>query len=107
MVARSKETLFQPPGDLSIRAAKALQTDLLDHLSKSSKVVIDLPEHCSADLSFVQTIEAARVFAKRENKALSLAQPAEGSLLEVLQRGGFIDDMTAQDKQFWFHQGEM
>jgi hypothetical protein len=37
-------------------------------------------------------------------KTLRLAAPATGSVLKVLQRGGFIDSLSAEDAQFWLHQ---
>jgi hypothetical protein len=106
MVAPSPETRFTPQGDLTIRAARTLQIELLELMSGASKIVVDLPDEITADLSFVQTIESARIYAQREKKTLSLASPAKGALLDVLQRGGFIDDMSAGDKQFWLHQGD-
>ena len=106
MATHRKDSRFKPAGDLTIRAARTLKVDLLDHMSSASTIVVDLPDQFLVDLSFVQTIESARVFADREGKSLSLARPAGGPLHDVLQRGGLIEGMSAQDRQFWLHQGE-
>ena len=45
--------------------------------------------------------------ARANGKTLSLAQPASGSLLEVLQRGGFIESASDEDAQFWLHKGSV
>jgi hypothetical protein len=86
-----------------IRNISDLHANITARLQGSNSVVLDIPSDAEADLSFVQLVESARVHAKSAGKSLTLASPAGGSVLKVLQRGGFIDAFTVEDAQFWFH----
>ncbi|MDO1580512.1 STAS domain-containing protein [Rhizobium oryzicola] len=92
------------PGQLTIRTIAAIQEELLSALAGNGSIILDIPEDAQADLSFVQLIEAARIYAGTAGKQLSLKQPASGQVLEVLDRGGFLQDMAAEDQRFWLHE---
>jgi hypothetical protein len=51
-------------------------------------------------------LEAARVYAKANDKHMSLLQPASAELLDILRRAGFLDGMSDEDAQFYLHQGK-
>lgn len=53
------------------------------------------------DLTFVQLLESARRKAAETGRDLTLRQSAGGAVLEVLQRGGFLDDETSERANFW------
>lgn len=76
-------------------------------LQGSQPVAIKLAEGVDVDLSFVQLIESARLYARMHGKSICLAQPASGPLLDVLQRGGFIESASEEDAQFWLHKGSV
>ena len=70
-------------------------------LSKREVVVLDVEDLTEADLTFVQLLESARRKAGEIGVGFSLNKPAAGSLLEVLRRGGFLDDETSDRATFW------
>lgn len=76
-------------------------------LSGTKPVVIDLGCEPEVDLSFIQLVESARLYAAAHGKALTLAQPASGSLLDVLERAGFIETASHEDALFWLHKGSV
>lgn len=65
-------------------------------------VVVNLDDVVEADLTLPQLLEAARRTAEVRGQALRLDGPAEGAVLKVLQRGGFLDPTDADRVKFWF-----
>jgi len=96
---------FKDP--LTIRSMSALHRELLQSLEASEAVALEIPTDAQVDISFVQLIEAARRYALSKDKAINLINPADGELLDVLRRGGFLDAISAGNAEFWLHQGKM
>ncbi len=92
------------PNVLLIRNISDIHNNITARLQDSKTLVLEVPPDAEADLSFVQLLESARIHAKSAGKTLRLSSPASGSVLKVLQRGGFIDAFSAEDAQFWLHQ---
>ena len=90
-----------------IRNISDLLPEISAALQDSQPVAIKLAEGVEVDLSFVQLVESARLFARMHGKSLCLAQPATGALLDVLERGGFIESASEEDAQFWLHKGSV
>ena len=103
VVASFQDTIHLPI-TLAIKNISEISKNIQQHILNNSAVVIYIPADAEADLSFVQLIEAARMDARAAGKSLRLAAPATGSVLKVLQRGGFIDEPSADAAQFWLHQ---
>ncbi len=76
------------PPPLTIRQAHELKQLVLGALKDCSALTLRLPSGSAVDLSFVQLIEAARVYAVRAGIRLSLANPAEEELVHLLQSAG-------------------
>jgi len=91
------------PNNLGIRNIADLHATITSGLAAHPALALRIPDDAEADLSFVQLVEAARLQAKTSGKSLRLSSPANGSVLKVLQRGGFIEAFAADDAQFWFH----
>lgn len=51
----------------------------------------------------MQLVESARLHAGANGKSLSMSRPASGVLLDVLERGGFIETASEEDALFWLH----
>ena len=94
MIELSGELGIREVGDVHARLTLALQADPV------LAAIID--ENAVVDLSFVQLLESARRTATEAGGSFSLAAPASGDLLEVLQRGGFIQ--SAQGRAFWLNE---
>ena len=56
------------------------------------------------DLCGLQLIESARRQARAVGKTLKLERPATG-FRPVLDSAGFLTDASAEDLEFWFHEG--
>ena len=70
-------------------------------LNEQRAVTIDVEDLAETDLTFIQLLEAVRRKAGETGVGLSLSKPAAGALLEVLRRGGFLDDTTSDRAKFW------
>ncbi|MBU1376892.1 MAG: STAS domain-containing protein [Alphaproteobacteria bacterium] len=80
-------------------------TRLSAAVAAGGDLVVDIAEVTAADLSFVQLIEAARASCARQGGTVRLAQPAEGALRDVLDRGGFLAGADTDRLQFWTYAG--
>ena len=89
---------------MNIRNISDIHQSILSSLSNNGATHLEIDPEAQVDLSFVQLLEAARTFAGQQGSSLQLAKPAEGTLLDVLQRGGFLDDMSPDAAKFWLHQ---
>jgi len=92
------------PSALTIKNILAVQELILASLNKNTGTVLDIDEAAQVDLSFVQLVTAAHSYAETKAGRVLLARPASGDLLDVLKRGGFLDDMTPDAAHFWLHQ---
>lgn len=90
-------------GSLNIRSAPETHQSIMAALSGAKGLVVDLGAASDVDLSFVQLLQAARLYAKAHAKEVALAKPAAGPLLEVLRRGGFLETASNEDAKFWLH----
>jgi hypothetical protein len=70
-------------------------------LREQEAVIVDVDDLSDTDLTFIQLLESARRKASEIGVGFSLNKPAAGSLLEVLRRGGFLDDETSDRATFW------
>lgn len=68
-------------------------------------LLIDVAGVTAADLSFVQLVESTRATCAEQGATVRLAQPADGALRDVLDRGGFLDPADPDRLQFWTHAG--
>ena len=97
-----------PPLELSsplnIKNIMDIHQVVLNSLSNNKETRLALDPESQVDLSFVQLMEAARTFAEQQGKSLALTSPAGGALLDVLRRGGFLDDLSPDAAKFWLHQ---
>lgn len=91
------------PERANIRTVKELQPELLAALLGGDAVVLDITACREVDFSFVQMIEAARLYARVAGKTLALSAPAEGAVLDVLRRAGFLDQVSPEHASFWLH----
>ncbi len=95
------------PNSLSIRGIAAVHESLLDAFSTHSAVTVEIPEDAHVDLSFIQLIEASRLYARAEGKYITLTKPASPSVIDTLRRGGFLTNMDEATRLFWLHGKEI
>ena len=90
-------------GEITLQSVESIHSRLLE-MAGEPVVEIDCDGITEADLSLVQLILAARASAERSARAITLAHPAAGALLQTLQRGGFLNadtDPWSADQAFW------
>ncbi|WP_160011272.1 STAS domain-containing protein [Rhizobium sp. 18055] len=92
------------PDVLSIRNISDIHSKITALFENNDSVVLDIPDRAEADLSFVQLIEAVRRHAEANDKVLALAAPANGHVLKVLERAGFLEAFSGEDTKFWLHE---
>lgn len=97
------QAIIELPAAMTVRTGAAFQGQLLAAFADNDEVILDAAAVADVDLSFVQTVYAARDHAERLDKTIRLASPAQGPLATLLARGGFTTDADPADLQFWFH----
>ena len=100
------EACLRLPENLTVRAIVPVREDMLKFIDAHEAATLALADDVQVDISFIQLIEAARIYAGTAGRQVALSQPATGALLDVLRRSGFLEDMSAEDAKFWLHQGE-
>ncbi|KRA67114.1 hypothetical protein ASD89_02530 [Caulobacter sp. Root656] len=87
---------------MSISNIGAARDDLDAALREDGPVFVDIAAVDETDLTFIQLIETARRKAAGTGRDFRLCHPAGGAVLEVLRRGGFLDDdETSERSKFW------
>ncbi len=64
-------------------------------------LAIDLGQVADADVTLVQLLESARRTAALSGVPLRLCAPAQGAVLQTLERGGFLTDPPDARTLFW------
>lgn len=95
--------VFFLPETVTLSTISANREYILNTISNSNHVNIDIEKFTDIDLSGLQLIEAARIHAAASGKAISLSNPANPAVEAVLARAGFTERMTPEDRHFWFH----
>ncbi|MBR0830216.1 STAS domain-containing protein [Bradyrhizobium manausense] len=91
-------------GSLTLRDAKQVQGLLLDAISASREVEIDVSDVSSIDVSIIQLIVSARKSAEQRGRKLALATESNGAFRATLAKAGFLGDDGAcrhVDEEFW------
>ncbi len=92
-------------GLLTIRGIAQGKEKIWASFADRQDIELDIASDSDADISGIQLILSALLYARSAGKRLSLSAPVSGSVLDVLERGGFIEKMSFEDRQFWFHDG--
>lgn len=87
--------------DVTISNIGAARDLIGANLSLGGPVVLDIDTVEETDLTFIQLVESARRKAADAGQDFTLRHPAGGAVLEVLRRGGFLDDDTSERAKFW------
>jgi hypothetical protein len=101
LVENSSEYSVRFSGNLTIANILDAHAVLVDAMGRESAVVLNLDDVADADLTFAQLLEVARRTAAARGQEIRLEKPAEGALLQVLQRGGFLEPDDADRLNFW------
>ena len=97
----SSKTAISFAGEVTISNIGAARDNVGAALRENDSVVVDIAAIDETDLTFIQLIESARRKAAETGRDFRLHRPADGAVLEVLRRGGFLDDETSERAKFW------
>jgi len=92
-------------GPLNLQTIVAAHETLRQAISSHPHVTVALEAADDVDLTLVQLLVSARRTAHAAAGSLVLAAPAQGGLLEILRRGGFVE--TPAQRAFWLHSNEV
>jgi ABC-type transporter Mla MlaB component len=101
LVADSSEYSVKFSGNLTISNIVDAHAALAEAMEREDAVVVNLDDVAEADLTFAQLLEAARRTAAVRGRKIRLEKPAEGAMLQVLQRGGFLEPDDSERLNFW------
>jgi anti-anti-sigma regulatory factor len=93
--------IIQLGESVTVRTAEALRASILSAFEEDAVAELDVSAVSEVDLSLVQLIEAARVHAEQESKSFRLTGPANGPIMALLRRAGFLTEPTAEAIDFW------
>lgn len=91
------------PPALTIRNAASVADLLISRFEHDGPIELTISEDAEIDLSFVQLLLSARAKARLEGRIFRLQNPASGSLLSILERGGLLNDAAEDVVEFWLH----
>lgn len=94
---------YQIAEKVNIRNIRDIYVELLAQFAKLDTVEIDADGVGECDLSLIQLIEAARIQGRAAGKEIRLVKPVNEAVTDTLRRAGFLDGLSAEDGQFWFH----
>ena len=94
------------PDSVTVRSARQFAGILSAEYDTERDLDLDLSALNEVDLAFVEILYAARDQWTRAGSDLRLTHPAGGAVVRLLERAGFLTDLTPQDLEFWFH-GEL
>lgn len=103
MSTTRQSTCVELTGRLTVGSVAAGREELLSLLEANQAVIVRIDANCDVDVAGIQLLVAARAYARSKSVSLTLAAPATGTLLDVLRRGGFVEDASQDDRQFWLH----
>jgi hypothetical protein len=100
-VSRISEYLVSFSGSVTVSSISDAYAILVAGMEQGDPVVVNLDGVEDADLTLAQLLEAARLTAAARGQEIRLEKPAEGALLQVLQRGGFLEPDDSDRLNFW------
>lgn len=100
------EQLISCPASGGLAAAATLADRLRDAWDGDGAIVLDLSQVSAVDIGLIQIIEAARIQASAEGRPIRLERPAPPHVAEALNACGLLWESDAEDRRFWFQQGD-
>ncbi len=92
-------------GFLTIRSVANGREAIMRALAGGEDISLDVSSDSAVDIAGIQLIQSALLQSRSAAKRVCLAAPASGAMLDILSRGGFLDGMSHEDRQFWLHDG--
>lgn len=90
VTTRKGTAILKVEGELTVSRANELKKALLNSLTKSKKIEIDLDEVTAVDLAALQLLCSAHRTADKQGKKLSIKEPSSAAYLEARDKAGFM-----------------
>lgn len=94
------------PDSVTVRSAHQFAGTLSVEFDSGRDIDLDVSSVLEVDLAFLEILYSARAQWAAAGRQLRLAHPVRGAVLALLDRAGFLTELTHQDLEFWFH-GEL
>ncbi|MBO9723404.1 MAG: STAS domain-containing protein [Novosphingobium sp.] len=91
------------PNSVTVRSARQFAAILSAEYDAEGDLDLELSALNEVDLAFIEILYSARDQWARAGRDLRLAHPAGDAVAALLERAGFLTDITPQDLEFWFH----
>ncbi|WP_313438375.1 STAS domain-containing protein [Novosphingobium sp.] len=91
---------------VTVRSAREFASVLSSEFEAGRDNDLDLSALKDVDLAFIEIVYSARAQWAMAGRELRLTHPVQGAVLPLLERAGFLTDITPRDLEFWFH-GEL
>jgi len=95
--------IFSLPETVNIRNIGEIQEEVSRNIFSIDEIEIDLGKCSDIDLSALQLVESARIYAASTGKQIKLSGPANAAVASTLTRAGFAERMSPEDRLFWLH----
>jgi hypothetical protein len=97
--------IYNCQNQLNIRSINDQHQNLMAKIDDCQSLLLNVPQNAEIDVSFLQLIESARLYAASLGKNFSLDRPADHALLDILSRAGWLSDTNDEIRKFWLHEG--
>jgi hypothetical protein len=94
------------PQQLTIRTISDQHHHLMNKIDSCQTLAAEVPNDAEIDISFLQLMESARLYASSLGKMFGMLQPADGNLLDALTRCGWLSNDNPEIRRFWLHEGK-
>lgn len=91
-------------GAIDIGSIRGAFEKIKEAVCATKSLEIDIADVTELDLTLIQLIESARLSAAQSGTEIRLSSPAQGLVLETLNRGGFLSDPMDERTRFWTEQ---
>ncbi|QQN74325.1 STAS domain-containing protein [Croceicoccus sp. YJ47] len=91
------------PAEVTLPAIPGIYDEVIAAFEQDGAIEFAIGDLKTADLAFVQLVEAARRDARAGARDLRLSHPVSPPVTQLLRRAGFLTQATSDDIAFWFH----
>jgi anti-anti-sigma regulatory factor len=88
--------IIAPVGRIGLEKAQEFKAELLDALHSATRVTLDLSRIDDVDLSFIQTVYAAKREALASSRHFALSGKVNESIQKLLLIGGFSKESSSE-----------
>ncbi|MBS0252995.1 MAG: hypothetical protein JSR78_18205 [Proteobacteria bacterium] len=104
-MSENRKPTLDLSGLLTIRTISNAKDAIIKSIDESEALDLVISDESDVDITGIQLIIAAQLYAQGASKRLSLAAPISGRALNLMDRAGLFAEMSVENRQFWLHEG--